>query len=422
MASPAAPNIHWSKDFVEHLRTVHFALIAVALGLIVVVLSLKPYKMDVALRELHEILQLKKLWSPDWFEGHGQSEDFAPRNGAKARPNGLDVYLDEVTPVKSKKSFYGKATWAKTKKSALIDFKLPAKNWSEDEDSHCLVSLDSFPTTLKDFQPWWNSLQSACVAYFPQGVGRSGKILAGPSKTVGEIFVYEENAEHPVTDVFGARRVELDLTADVKDDSFEYFADDAGESDVFDIQLLRVSRVRLTQQDIIAAFPQWRNGSYEKSFFDLANAAGDVTNLELIDADKTLTDKGGKTEELFFEVFGLKFPAKQITFWGVILLAGVQLYLFVYLKHFSGKLQPEDPGWDVPWIGMDESALGRIVFLTTLLIFPCLATILLSYRELSQLITPWNARSWAELVGFISAVAASTLLGVLSWKYRPRTQ
>jgi hypothetical protein len=40
---------HWSKDFVEHLRTVHFALIAVAAGLILLVLSAREYNAVTAL-------------------------------------------------------------------------------------------------------------------------------------------------------------------------------------------------------------------------------------------------------------------------------------------------------------------------------------------------------------------------------------
>jgi hypothetical protein len=55
---------HWSKDFVEHLRTVHFTLIGVATALILIVLSAKPYDPTVALRQIHQIIELKKLWSP----------------------------------------------------------------------------------------------------------------------------------------------------------------------------------------------------------------------------------------------------------------------------------------------------------------------------------------------------------------------
>lgn len=71
IAKASAPT-HWSKDFVEHLRTVHFTLIGLAIGLIVIVLSAKPYDSVVALRQLHEILELKKLWTVEWLMQRGE--------------------------------------------------------------------------------------------------------------------------------------------------------------------------------------------------------------------------------------------------------------------------------------------------------------------------------------------------------------
>src|SRR5215472_12744194 len=35
-----------------------------------------------------------------------------------------------------------------------------------------------------------------------------------------------------------------------------------------------------------------------------------------------------------------------------------QLYFFLYLGKLDGRLRPDDPGWDVPWIGMDCSKLA----------------------------------------------------------------
>jgi hypothetical protein len=58
---------HWSKDFVEHLRTVHLTLIATAAALVVVALTTKPYSTEVAKNELHKILELKANWSPGLF-------------------------------------------------------------------------------------------------------------------------------------------------------------------------------------------------------------------------------------------------------------------------------------------------------------------------------------------------------------------
>ena len=56
---------HWTKDFVEHLRTVHFALVTVAVGLFF--LSLRPYDSRLALKQIQQILQLKSDWKPEWI-------------------------------------------------------------------------------------------------------------------------------------------------------------------------------------------------------------------------------------------------------------------------------------------------------------------------------------------------------------------
>jgi len=48
--------VHWSKDFVEHLRTVHFALVAVSVGLIL----LLSRSSSPALGQIRQVIELKK--------------------------------------------------------------------------------------------------------------------------------------------------------------------------------------------------------------------------------------------------------------------------------------------------------------------------------------------------------------------------
>lgn len=55
------------KGVVEHLRAVQFALIGTSIVLIVGALSIKPYDPATALREVNEIILLKKLWSPNFL-------------------------------------------------------------------------------------------------------------------------------------------------------------------------------------------------------------------------------------------------------------------------------------------------------------------------------------------------------------------
>jgi len=64
---PTTAPAHWSKDFVEHLRTIHFALIVVSGGLIVLALSSQPYNTKAAYQQLEEIINLKTAWSAGWL-------------------------------------------------------------------------------------------------------------------------------------------------------------------------------------------------------------------------------------------------------------------------------------------------------------------------------------------------------------------
>jgi len=92
-----------------------------------------------------------------------------------------------------------------------------------------------------------------------------------------------------------------------------------------------------------------------------------------------LSDENTKGAEVF-EAFGMKFPAGQITFWGDILLLSVQLYFLVYLRQLSGKLKPDDAGWDVPWIGMNSSATSKVMCCVSFAVMPVVASTCIGWQ------------------------------------------
>jgi hypothetical protein len=53
--------------------------------------------------------------------------------------------------------------------------------------------------------------------------------------------------------------------------------------------------------------------------------------------------------------------------WAIIVIV-VQLYLFAHLYEFRGRLQPEDPGGEVAWLGVYTSTLVRGLLLGTLVV------------------------------------------------------
>jgi hypothetical protein len=110
----------------------------------------------------------------------------------------------------------------------------------------------------------------------------------------------------------------------------------------------------------------------------------------------------------------------------------------VYLRKLSGSLKADDPGWDVPWIGMDSSALPRIIFFLSTVLFPVLGLVLLAGRTAARLtrgygdttvdsfrlhsILTWHWSVKAKIIFLIVAVLLSALLGILSWHYRPKLE
>jgi hypothetical protein len=137
-----------------------------------------------------------------------------------------------------------------------------------------------------------------------------------------------------------------------------------------------------------------------------------------------------------FEAFGMKFPSAQVTWWGIFLLLSIQIYFLTYLRSLYDKLQPDDPGWDVPWIGMDQSTLSKRIFFFTLVLLPCMAVALLAGHRVWQLLDSGDTTvhsvlenrgsdfsglfTWLKFLSFTTLFLAAVLLARLSWKYRPR--
>jgi hypothetical protein len=143
----------------------------------------------------------------------------------------------------------------------------------------------------------------------------------------------------------------------------------------------------------------------------------------LKDARERLHDKSIKGQD-GFEAFGMKFPVERITLWGAVLVVSVQLYLLIYLRRLRGRLRPDDPGWDVPWVGMDDDTASLAIMFCSIVLLPIFAMILLGYQSIrvKQFLsdTTWIRR--IEFIGLAFALLASVGLGVLSWRYRPKLE
>lgn len=441
---------HWSKDFVEHLRTVHFALIAISAGLALLLLSSHDYNAVSALVQIEEVIGLKNQWSLRWIRSH------TLKKVLHSTPFRNSLIIDVPVDPLDQSTWYMGLADVQNKKHATLACHFPRVNWWPKPSTGCTNrsadecraswSVDSFPPTLNEFRTWWNELRNSYVVLAPSNVGHLGF-----SNTNGTLFVRPD----PIDIDIVRPGIEVDLEAFPNlatgyDGGRSYFNKEIDIAYVgrFDwnrqhmfivVPITEIQEDSVNQESVRAVFPSLRTGIFERSFPDLSVAALDKMDLRLEDARDFIHDEASKGSEVF-EAFGMKFPAGQITLWGMILLLSVQLYFFVYLRQLSGKLKADDPGWDTPWIGMDSSHVSKAILYASFVLLPCVTSIALgcqAARRLSSgywepasqwfgpihfLLGPWHwdYRILLKIFLLVLSATASGYLGFQCWKYRPQ--
>jgi hypothetical protein len=428
---------HWSKDFVEHLRTVHFALIVISAGLILLVLSSRKYNAVNALVQIEEIIDIRKQWSPQWIQNHcAVTRLAAMRNDTstmQVEPPNWEPDPNQIWGI-SGESVTTEMRMQNPYRVFALKLKFPKPNWVQANHTTPDWSPFEFPQTLTEFRSWWQTLQQTYTIYIPRGFKTCPRLsAAGKSHPSACILPPNPTGRHV--------DVDLELTNDrgfalaaIRDqpmlDSNDlwYWGDtkvDSVRIGVFP-RILEVDECSIRQGTISRLYRNLSEGNFNTSFSDLSTAAENDFDLPLEDVKEFMRDEAAKGPEVF-EAFGIKFRPENITLGGQILVLSIQLYFFIYLRQLSGKLRADDPGWDVPWIGMDTSRLGRIILLISLVLLPISAMALLDFQAvhgkqglLFTGLSVWVQRS--RYAALAVALIASICLGILSWLYRPKVK
>jgi hypothetical protein len=170
---------HWSKDFVEHLRTVHLALIATAAALVIVALTTKSCSTPVAKNEIHKIQELQTSWSVKLTysmkqETFNREEPKEEKRLPISRGSSLEV-------------LYGTNGSSNTPKSITTYLPSELSVASIFNDSGEVVSgsieevVPKIPNTLASFQKWWDSLDDhRLIVYFPTSVFAKAEVIENP--------------------------------------------------------------------------------------------------------------------------------------------------------------------------------------------------------------------------------------------------
>lgn len=121
-------------------------------------------------------------------------------------------------------------------------------------------------------------------------------------------------------------------------------------------------------------------GNFEFSFSELSQHSEGLGDLPIKKLRQYLTSQEQNAQEQV-EVFGLKFSGSALGSWGLIFLAGLQLYFVVSLRFFvKVRLQHQ---WLHPWLALYPDKLSQIMFVLSGLIFPTVIVLMLGYDHIN---------------------------------------
>lgn len=415
---------HWSEAFVEHLRTVHLTMVSVSAALVLVISSSKPYDPARALVEVRQILQLQKEWSPKWVLANLRNR-IDQTAAFKDAEQIFAIIIDQpftcgiTGPNKRERAFtcISHRDWVEPPNRYRRE--IPFGPLGQRGRLLPAVSVISFPTTFWEFRAWWNErLNQTTTVYFAHVIADGD--AKGPDPNEKWVFYDREVSASP-----RGTPVEVNLNLGSNAGAFEGTVD--GGKTTIRLPVIAIEQCDINRAALQKVFPNWGVGSFDESFPELSKVIGSFYEVSIEEIKDRLSQETGKGEESF-EVFGLKLPVGQLTTWGTLILLSLQLYFYLHLSELSKKLGVDDPGWNVPWIGMYQSRPSRSLFFLTCCAVPTVVIALLAISSSSSMLRDLPPESTlyehvlhvTRIVCFTMSVLVSVWLSFLSWKYRPR--
>jgi hypothetical protein len=382
---------HWSADFVQHLRAVHFSLIAVCVALIGAVVSVKPKEVATALAQLTEIRSAVGNWTREVKLG--------VLGGIRHTADGPRIVLNGVSYMLS------------------LDANFPG------DPNHPLPpgfrrkleeSLET-PASFSNFCNAWDTLHNLPKLVIPDQTRLLDTVVIRKKDGSKTTAKYQPGADATAETVLVTTLTDEDREAI---SAFNFTKTSYGYSwymgdDRIILPVEGLERQIDGQGVVIRAHPAWKPGLCRESFAALVKQADNSSDKSFPGIASYLSEAAAKEKTDSYTVFGMEFPVESASRWGILLIIGIQLYLWINLHEVSPRIKPDDPGWDVAWIGVYKSLPARSLFIALTLVLPLIAIIVLS----DALIT---ADQVFGRIYTYTAAASSLVLSVLIINWAPQ--
>jgi hypothetical protein len=392
----------WTTDFVEHIRTVNFALLGVCLTLIGVLQLQRPIDIAAAQSQFQEVKSVVDNW--DVSQQWPYLRDTLDRIGTSSTVHmpGDNKVLNGFR--------VGEQNFVIADAAAIRMVDGPSSDGGVVPIEGLKDTLFKRPLSLLQFREMWDRTVSVLSFRANSGVGdkyvvarKNGSLEAvqytfaplDPARGfgAGEISAVDTPTGKRMADLLKIPAPSFALSWDVGGD-----------------RILLPIGIHETPFDIQPAFiqthPYWKPGQFSVAFKALNDATVSIQDKSFEAIALTLQEQASKPKSDEFEVFGVKWPVEKATRWGILLIVAIQLYLWVHLHELSPRLKFDDAGWDVAWVGVYRSLPSKILFVASTVLLPLLTIAALANNALREA----NSLVWGIYIG---SFVASVILGIL---------
>jgi hypothetical protein len=397
-STSSSPSPHWSESFVEHLRTVHFALSILAVAIGFTLLSAKEYDAQKAWRQATEIRDLNEKWDKDMSLLYQAS--FAPEGRSQSLPASFSLW-------ERGRNNYGSIT-------ITWDDLMSEPHW------RAFAAGDKKPSSVASFKSWWNALNEGFDIPIPTmeehsvrpcSTRRFLSTTRDPKKGFADgrcdAGIYPGNQVQIQNSKLIRLKCDDEPEPAIRPDNYVTYCNFLIQNSDTNFEPHDVGFIaHVDQQTVIKSlFGDWSNGDFQVAFPDLSRAA--TPGLEYVSLEH-LPDRlnEGSSADQVIEAFGLKIAASDVTRWGVLILLAAQFYFWLHLHELTQRIEPTDPGWNVAWIGIYQPWLAFITVIVSACALPIAAASLAGAR------IHFERHPHLQLLTACAAIGASACLAI----------
>jgi hypothetical protein len=383
-----------SKDFVEHLRTVHFTLVTVCLALIVILQFPSPVSIREAIHQLNTIVDATHVWKDTWID-EGVPRELSNVGGVSSCVNPVTSDFATVASGMQVSLHFQNVNWTLRTSNPM-----PINSQYMTDAKYTTVrhtTIDA-PKRLDEFKNIWNNSYSILC---PIHISDEGvNVLFSAKETI--VPIKRESVSSAVRpspamlmDNGAARKFSgLHKGQSVESEGLFYSAgflpianpntSVIGMSNnpmMLDIPVLDSKVFPFDYRGVlIKEVPQynWLHSEFKEAFYELDQATTGFQDLDF-DHIKQILQQNEKNSKEAFQAFGVTFPIETTARWGTLIIIVIQFYFLLHLVEYGKKESLDKP--DVAWIGIYASPGARLLFCATALILPLAVIIFVCIKD-----------------------------------------